>query len=101
MFPRIWLTAACLAAILGSAPIASAQDDDDAALTPVQKRGAERFFGRANCAVCHPPPLFTDDKFHNIGTPQAGFETPHLFPANVTIRAAAEAQGWPEFAGGP
>ena len=68
---------------------------DDAALTPVQKRGAERFFGRANCAVCHPPPLFTDDKFHNIGTPQAGFETPHLFPANATIRAAAEAQGWP------
>src|SRR4029453_15470213 len=31
---------------------------DNAALTPVQKRGAERFFGRANCAVCHPPPLF-------------------------------------------
>jgi cytochrome c peroxidase len=68
---------------------------DDAALTPVQKRGAERFFGSANCAVCHPPPLFTDDKFHNIGTPQAGFETPHLFPANAIIRAAAEAQGWP------
>jgi cytochrome c peroxidase len=68
---------------------------DDAALTPAQKRGAELFFGHANCAVCHPPPLFTDDKFHNIGTPQAGFETPHLFPANVAIRTAAEAQGWP------
>jgi len=67
---------------------------DDAALTPVQKRGAERFFGRANCAVCHPPPLFTDDKFHNIAIPQAGFETPHLFPANATLRAAAEVQGW-------
>lgn len=36
MFPRIWLTAACLAAILGSASIASAQDDDDAALTPAE-----------------------------------------------------------------
>jgi cytochrome c peroxidase len=68
---------------------------DDAALTPAQKRGAERFFGRANCAVCHPPPLFTDDKFHNIATPQAGFERPHLFPANATLRVAAEAQGWP------
>jgi cytochrome c peroxidase len=68
---------------------------DDAALTPVQKRGAEGFFGRANCAVCHPPPLFTDDKFHNTGTPQAGFETPPLFPANATMRAAADAQGWP------
>jgi cytochrome c peroxidase len=68
---------------------------DDAALTPAQKRGAERFFGRANCAVCHPPPLFTDDKFHNIATPQAGFETPHLFPINATLHAAAAAQGWP------
>jgi cytochrome c peroxidase len=67
---------------------------DDAALTPAQKRGVELFFGRANCAVCHPPPLFTDDKFHNIATPQAGFETPHLFPTNTTLRAAAEAQGW-------
>jgi len=67
---------------------------DDAALTPDQKRGAERFFGRANCAVCHPPPLFTDDQFHNIAIPQAGFETPHLFPANATLRVAAEAQGW-------
>ena len=36
MFPRIWLTAACLAAILGSASIASAQDDDDAVLTPAE-----------------------------------------------------------------
>ena len=36
MFPRIWLTAACLAAILGSASMASAQDDDDAALTPAE-----------------------------------------------------------------
>jgi uncharacterized beta barrel domain-containing protein DUF5777 len=35
VFPRIWLTAACLAAILGSASIASAQDDD-AALTPAE-----------------------------------------------------------------
>jgi cytochrome c peroxidase len=67
---------------------------DDAALTAVQKRGAERFFGRANCAVCHPPPLFTDDKFHNIATPQAGFERPHLFPTHATLRLAAETQGW-------
>jgi cytochrome c peroxidase len=68
---------------------------DDAALTPAQKRGAERFFGRANCAVCHPPPLFTDDKFHNIATPRAGFETPHLFSTNATLRAAAAAQRGP------
>lgn len=36
MFLRIWLTVACMAAILGSAPVASAQDDDDAALTPAE-----------------------------------------------------------------
>jgi cytochrome c peroxidase len=65
---------------------------DDAALTPVQKRGAERFFGRANCAVCHPPPLFTDDKFHNIGTPQAGFESPPLFPANTACVLSCRAE---------
>lgn len=67
---------------------------DDAALTPLQKQGAALFFGRANCAVCHPPPLFTDQQFHNIAVPQAGFETPGLFPANVTIRATAGKQGW-------
>ncbi len=67
---------------------------DDAALTPLQKRGLAVFFGRANCVVCHPPPLFTDDAFHNIAVPQAGFEVSHLFPYNATIRAAVEAQGW-------
>ena len=35
MLPRIWFTAACMAAILGSATAASAQDDD-AALTPAE-----------------------------------------------------------------
>lgn len=68
---------------------------DDAALTPTQKRGVALFFGRANCVVCHPPPWFTDHQFHNVATPQAGFETPSLFPLNATIRLAAQAQGWP------
>jgi cytochrome c peroxidase len=76
------------------APIDRWLAGDNAALTPLQKRGLAIFFGPANCAVCHPPPLFTDDAFHNIGVPQAGFETPDLFPANATIRAAAAAQGW-------
>jgi cytochrome c peroxidase len=66
----------------------------DAALSPLQKRGLTVFFGRANCAVCHPPPLFTDDAFHNLAVPQAGFETSDLFPHNTAIRAAGEAQGW-------
>jgi cytochrome c peroxidase len=66
----------------------------DAALSPLQKRGLALFFGRANCAVCHPPPLFTDDAFHNLAVPQAGFETSDLFPHNRAIRAAVESQGW-------
>lgn len=68
---------------------------DDTALTAAQKRGMDLYFGRANCAVCHPPPLFTDHAFHNIAGPQAGFETPPLFPVNGIIRVAAEPQGWP------
>ena len=67
---------------------------DDAALTPRQKSGMALFFGRANCSVCHPPPWFTDDSFHNIAVPQAGFEKPEHFPYNARIRAAAATQGW-------
>src|SRR5262249_57191611 len=36
-----------------------------------------------------------EETFHTAGSAQAGLEPPHLFPANATIRTAAEAQGWP------
>lgn len=42
------------------------------ALNDQQKRGALLFFGKANCAKCHNGPLLTDQKFHNIATPQLG-----------------------------
>jgi cytochrome c peroxidase len=80
--------------ITQQAPVDRWLAGDDAALTATQKRGVALFFGRANCAVCHPPPWFTDHKFHNIATPQAGFETSSLFPFNATIRLTAAAQGW-------
>ncbi len=67
---------------------------DDAALTALQKSGMALFFGRANCSVCHPPPWFTDDAFHNIAVPQAGFEQPEHFPYNARIRDAAAKRGW-------
>lgn len=67
---------------------------EDSALTPLQKRGMALFFGRANCSVCHPPPMFTDDAFHNIAVPQAGFEKPEHFPYNARIQAAAASHGW-------
>jgi cytochrome c peroxidase len=31
------------------------------------KRGFDLFVGKANCAVCHSGPNFTDEGFHNIG----------------------------------
>lgn len=44
------------------------QGDVDA-LSDAQIRGFEVFLdpGRGNCVVCHAPPNFTDDGFHNIG----------------------------------
>ena len=80
--------------IAGEAPFDRWLAGDDAALTPLQKSGMALFFGRANCSVCHPPPLFADGAFHNVAAPQAGFETPEHFPYNARIRAAAAAQGW-------
>jgi len=32
--------------------------------------GAKVFSGRAGCAFCHPPPLYTDLSFHKIGVPE-------------------------------
>ena len=35
-------------------------------------RGARLFVGKAACVECHNTPLFSDSKFHNVGTPQVG-----------------------------
>lgn len=40
---------------------------DKKALTDAQKRGLTLFVGKANCAVCHFGPNFTDDRFHSLG----------------------------------
>jgi len=40
---------------------------DSDALTPDQQAGLAVFNVKARCAKCHAPPLFTDNKFHNIG----------------------------------
>lgn len=47
------------------------------ALTDSAKRGAILFYssqdeGGANCVSCHSGDFFTDEKFHNIATPQIG-----------------------------
>jgi cytochrome c peroxidase len=33
-----------------------------------ESRGQELFFGKAQCAACHPPPYFTDNLMHNLKT---------------------------------
>ena len=31
-----------------------------------ERRGEKLFFGKANCAVCHPAPFYLDDKMHDL-----------------------------------
>jgi cytochrome c peroxidase len=34
--------------------------------TPNELRGEKLFFGKAQCAVCHPAPFYLDDKMHDL-----------------------------------
>lgn len=45
---------------------------DDDALSDRQKRGAQLFYGAANCSNCHSGGLQTDFDFYNIAVPQVG-----------------------------
>ena len=51
---------------------------DAKAMTAQQVRGFEIFRdpGKGNCMVCHRPPNFTDNGFHNIGLPSFGRKNP-------------------------
>ena len=51
--------------------------------SPAALRGKELFEGKARCAACHPAPLFTDRKTHNVGLltpsePDGKYDTPTL-----------------------
>jgi cytochrome c peroxidase len=48
------------------------------AISPLARRGAQLFVGKAGCFDCHNTPLLTDREFHNIGVPQAGAFVPTL-----------------------
>jgi cytochrome c peroxidase len=41
----------------------------ESSLTPDEVAGLRLFIGPANCIRCHSGPLFTDNQFHNTGTP--------------------------------
>jgi cytochrome c peroxidase len=39
---------------------------DPARASQAELRGEELFFGKANCAICHIPPFYTDNLMHNL-----------------------------------
>jgi cytochrome c peroxidase len=43
------------------------QQGDEHAVSESAKRGFALFTGKARCSLCHQPPNFTDNGFHNIG----------------------------------
>lgn len=53
---------------------------DDNAMSARQLRGFKVFMdpAKGNCAVCHAPPNFTDDGFHNLGLASYGATKPDL-----------------------
>lgn len=61
-------------------------------LSPAAERGKVLFEGKAECARCHPAPLFTDQKMYNVGvtTPndpvelKGSYDTPSLIEAYRT-----------------
>jgi len=67
------------------------------AIPPELKAGYALFTGKAQCSVCHTPPLYTDNQYHRLGliktadegrgrvdsTKQGAFKTPTLRGANV------------------
>ncbi len=52
----------------GEAPFDRYQvGDNNHGMSKSALRGMSLYFFKANCKECHPPPNFTNDKFHNIG----------------------------------
>ncbi len=41
---------------------------DPAKATDAERRGQALFFGKAQCATCHPAPYYTDNLMHNLRT---------------------------------
>lgn len=57
-----------------NAPLDAFIAGDCDAISDAAKRGAELFIGKANCALCHTGPFFSDNGFHNLFVPQTGID---------------------------
>ena len=51
-------------------PFDKYMNDDGDALGEAEKRGLALFQGKANCVECHNGPLFSDQKYYNLGVPR-------------------------------
>ncbi len=62
----------------GSSPFSRyLEDQDTSAFSPAARRGLALFIGKAACNDCHRGPTLSDNKFYNVGVPQAvGEHTP-------------------------
>jgi cytochrome c peroxidase len=56
---------------------------DSKKATPQEMRGQELFFGKAQCAVCHPAPYYTDGLMHNLKTER--FFNPRLINGRKAV----------------
>lgn len=56
---------------------------DKTALSDVESRGLDTFYGKGNCASCHSGPLMSDQKFHALGLPPFGPGRTRVFDPRV------------------
>ncbi len=57
---------------------------DPAKATAAELRGEELFYGKARCAECHPPPIFTDNFMHDLRTER--FFEPVMVSGRMAVR---------------
>ena len=56
---------------------------DRALATPAERRGQELFFGKADCASCHPSPTYTDNLMHDLKTER--FYRPRMSNGHMAV----------------
>jgi cytochrome c peroxidase len=59
---------------------------DPAKASESEKRGEELFFGKAQCATCHPPPSYLDQQYHDLHTERFLNEAPLGRMKSFTLR---------------
>ena len=66
----------------GNAPYDRYMAGDEFALTDAQRRGMSVFMDKADCAMCHTPPTFSNGRFYNAGV---GMSNPEPDPGRKAV----------------